>query len=240
MKLHWLSGMAILAVVALSGCAESRAYKSYREEIDSWSYGKRFAIVWKDWALDAVDMASLEGGMGETIGIELQPTELLQMGVIFGDVMKFGFRDRSIGFYREVIKEGGLTWFYYRDRRFEPIIGTPSLFERPRLVQHFPIRDNSDWHWMDIGGELALVFFQGSAHASPKEALDFGISTLMLPCNLLVRPALHAMGADMPEIDICSDDTAAEIRKKHDLELIKQPPGFEPTETLNELERVPY
>ena len=93
---------------------------------------------------------------------------------------------------------------------------------------------------MDLGAEVGVVFFSTSAHASPKEALDFAVTTLMLPVNLFVRPALDSAGARMPEVDICEDDTASRVREKYDLELIRQPEMFGPTETLNELVRTPY
>jgi hypothetical protein len=240
MRWHWLAGLIVLGAVALSGCAESRAYKSYEDEINSWSYGKRFAITWKDWWMDATDIVSLDMGAGENIGVTVQPTELLQAGALFGDVMKFGYRSRGLGFYRESRSEYGFSAVYYRDMQFEPIMGTPSLFERPRAFKGFPIRFNKEWHWMDLGAEVGVVFFSTSAHVSPKEALDFAVSTLMLPVNLFVRPPLDRAGVRMPEVDICEDDTASRLRAKYDLELIRQPEMFGPTETLNELVRTPY
>ena len=240
MRTRWLAGVIILGALASSGCTSSGPYKSYSEEIDSWSYPKHFGITCADWVKDLADVVSVEVGAGETIGLDLQPTEILQVGFVFGDVMKLGWRNRGLGFYREVQTEGGLSWGYYRSRRFEPIIGTASLFERPRLFEGFPIRDNNEWHWADIGGEVGLVFCDASAHVSPKKALDFCVSTVMLPFNLIFRYPLTKMGMRIPEIDLCDDDTPAEIRKKYQLELIKNPAGFEPTEVLNDLWKVPY
>jgi len=240
MRIRWLAGVIVLSALVLSGCAESRVYKSYTDEMDSWSYPYRFGITWKDWAGDLWDTVSLEAGAGETIGVDLQATELGQIGFLFGDVMKFGWRNRGIGFYREVQEEGGLSWGYYRSRRFEPVMGTPGLFDRPRLFEGFPIRDNDEWHWADIGGEVGLVFCDASAHVSPKHALAFCCDTLMLPFNLIIRYPLEKMGCRVPEADLCDDGTAAQIRKKYRLELIKSPEGFVPTEELNELWEVPY
>ncbi len=235
----WVAAL-VLGGALLSGCAETRTYRSYSEEIDSWSYGKTFGVVWKDWALDFVDIFSVEIGGGETIGVNLQPTEFLQIGALFGDVMKMGLRDRACGFYREVRKEGGLSWFYYRDMQFYPLIGTPTLFDRPRVFKGFPLRFNNEWHWMDFGAEVGLVFIQFSAHVSPKQALDFVIDTVLLPYNLGIKPGLAAAGVRVPEIDICEDDTAAQIRKKYQFELIRHPEMFEPGEVVNDMVRLPY
>ena len=231
----------ILSAFVLSGCTSSQVYKSYSEEVDSWTFGRHAAITCYDWFMDLTDIVSVEVGAGETIGVDLQPTEILQFGFLFGDVMKLGWRNHAGGFYREVQEEGGIGWAYYRSRRFEPIIGTARLFDRPRLFAGFPIRDNdNEWHWADFGGEIGLVFVDASVHASPKKALDFGISTIMLPFNLILRYPLTKMGMRIPEIDLCADDTPAQIRKKYQLELIKEPQGFVPAEELNELWKVPY
>lgn len=229
--------LAVVGAVLLTGCAETKVYKSYRDEIDSWSYSKRFGIVWKDWTLDFLDMFSAEVGAGECIGFTVQPTELAQGGFFFGRVLKVGYRDRSFGFYDEIRKEGGLTWFYYRDVIMKPIVGTRTLMDdtcRPRVYQGFPIRHNKEWHWLDLGGEVGVIFFNASAHASPKQALDFTVNTLSLPLELAIRPLMTLAGLRMPEIDFCDDDTAAEVRKKYDMELIYDPEGLVPIEYFNE------
>jgi len=234
---------AVVCLGVLVGCAESKAYQGYRDELSDWSYGKRFVTVWKDWALDFVDMGSMELSAGECIGAEVQPTELGQVGFFFGNVMKLGCRDRSFGFYNERRKEGGISWFYYRYVDMEPIQGTPSLFDeeyRPRMVDGFPIRDNKEWHWADVGAEVGLIFFGASAHFSPKQTLDFAVSTVALPFELVGRPILSAMGLRLPEIDFCDDDTAARIRRRHDVKLIEQPEGLPPVEYFNERMRQAY
>jgi len=234
---------ALLSVGLLAGCAESKAYQDYRDELSGWSYGKRFATVWKDWALDLLDIGSLELSAGECIGLDVQPTEIGQVGVYFGNVMKLGYRDRAFGFYNERRREGGATWFYYRYVDMEPIQGTPSLFDeeyRPRMFDGFPIRENKEWHWADIGFEAGLIFFGASAHFSPKQTLDFAVSTVALPFELVGRPILGAMGLRLPEIDFCDDDTAAKIRRQHDVRLIEQPEGLPPVEYLDERMRQAY
>ena len=97
-----LAGAMALCVMVVSGCAMSRPYKSYSDEVDSWSYPKRFAVTWKDWGMTLLDIVSLEIGAGESIGIDVQPTKILQTGFLFGDVMKLGWRNRGFGFYHEV------------------------------------------------------------------------------------------------------------------------------------------
>ena len=235
-----LAGVMVLSVLVFSGCEMSRPYKNYSSEVDSWSYPKRFAITWMDWGMDLVDVFSLELGAGECIGVDVQPTEILQTGALFGDVGKLGWRNRGLGFYHEVQKEGGLGWAYYRYRRFEPILGTSSMFDRPPLFSGFPIRTNEEGHWMDVGGEVGLVFFEASAHVSPKKALNFGINTLMLPVNLILRYPFKAIGIRLPEVDLCGLDTPTRVQKKYDLHMIGYPNGFVPTEVLNELWEVPY
>ena len=238
MKSCCLLLIVVVSVALLVGCAESKVHKSYHDEIRSWSYPQRFCIVWKDWALDLVDCFSLELGAGECIGATAMATEVGQVGFFFGNVMKLGFRDRTAGYYFERRREGGMSWFYYRDMTMKPIMGTPTLFDencRPRLVQEFPIRNNKEWHWMDCGLEVGAIFGGASAHVSPKQALDFLVSTAALPFNIVVRPALvMGPGTYVPDIDLCDDDTAAVLRKKYGLKLIEQPPGLPPIEWLNE------
>ena len=48
----------------------SRPYKGYSDEVDSWSYAKRFGITWMDWGLSLLDIVSLEIGAQESIGID--------------------------------------------------------------------------------------------------------------------------------------------------------------------------
>jgi len=235
MKLTACAVLLLLGAAMLTGCAESRTYKSYSDEVGSWSYPKKVGITVKDWFLDLTDIASLELGTGETIGIDIQPTKIFEIGALTGDVFKIGARERAVGFWREVRTEGGFSWFYYRDQRFEPTLGTKALFERPRLFKGFPIRYNKPYHWMDLGAEVGVIFFQAGAHVSPKHALDFVFTTIMLPMNLIIKPPLDAMGAHLPELDICDDDTAAAVRKKYELELVKYPERFEPVETFNDI-----
>ncbi len=235
MKLSLFVGAVLLGAAVLTGCAESRTYKSYSDEVGSWSYPKKVGITIKDWFADASDIASVEMGTGETIGIDIQPTKIFEVGALTGDVFKFGWRERATGFWREVRTEGGFSWFYYRDERIEPVLGTAALFERPRLFKGFPIRYNKPYHWMDCGAEVGVIFFQVGAHVSPKQTLDFLISTVMLPVNIIIKPPLDAVGLHLPEIDICDDDTAAAVRKKYDLKLVNYPESFEPVETFNDI-----
>ena len=235
-----LAGVMVLCVMVFSGCAMSRPYKGYSDEVDSWSYPKRFAVTWMDWGMNLVDIFSLELGAGECIGVNVQPTELLQTGFLFGDVGKLGWRNRGLGFYHEVQEEGGIGWAYYRSRRFEPILGTPSMFDRPPLFAGFPIRTSEEGHWMDIGAEVGSIFFEVSAHVSPKHVLNFGIDTLMLPVNLILRYPFRAIGIRLPEVDLCNENTPFRVQKKYELRMIVNPNGFIPTEVLNELWEVPY
>ena len=148
-----------------------------------------------------------------------------------------GHAYRSLGFYSEDRNEGGASWFYYRDLKMTPIMGTDSLFNeayRPRLIQMFPIRDNKEWHWADIGAEVGVIFFDVSAHVSPKETLDFAITTVAIPYNVILRPILSVCGMRLPTIDFCEDDTDARVRRKYEVDLIQQPPGLAPIEWFNE------
>jgi len=239
-----LAGVMALSVLVFSGCTMSRPYKSYSDEVDSWSYGKRFVTTWKDWGLSFLDIFSLEIGAQEAIGITVEPTKLLQTGVLFNDVMKIGWRNRGFGFYHEIQKEAGFGWAYYRYRLFDPIIGTSTLFDpnrRAPLFSGFPIRDNvQEGHWMDIGAEVGVVILDVSAHVSPKHALGFVVNTLMLPMDLVLRYPLKWIGIRFPEVDMCDENTPAQIRKKYELTLIPYPRTFAPAEVLNELWEVPY
>lgn len=247
MKLRLLTLAAMVGIVLLAGCAavdvqESKGYKAYKDEMKDWTLGRRCAVTLKDWVADLGDIVSVEAGVGEIYGGKIQITELGQFGALFGRVMKLGWRDRVLGFYNEVRKEGGASWFYYRDLRMEPLTGTEGLFERRRLMKHFPIRHNDDWHWADCGVEAGFVFGDVSMHVSPKHTLDFFISTIALPYELTVKQIFYGAGMRPPEIDICQDDTAARIlREKHsEVVTIEHPDGFWPVEYLDELMRLPY
>ena len=221
-----LAGVMALCVMVFSGCAMSRPYKSYSDEVDSWSYPKRFAITWMDWGMDLVDIFSLEVGAGECIGVDLQPTKILQTGFLFGDVIKLGWRNRGLGFYHEVQEEGGIGWAYYRSRRFEPIMGTRRMFDRPPLFEGFPIRNNEEGHWMDIGGEVGLVFFEASAHVSPKKALNFGVNTLMLPVNLILRYPFKGSASACRRWTCATKTRPHRVQKKYELAHDRQPRGL--------------
>ena len=207
--------------------------------MDSRSFVASYADTWHDWFADLSDIVSVELSAGEGIGAAVQPTKLFQAGVMFEDVMKVGLRNRGFGFYKERRKEGGLSWFYYRDLTYEPIVGTPGLFEREPLMQDFTIRHNNDRHWMDIGAEAHVIFGGASAYVSPKETLDFLGNTLTLPYNLLFRPILCHIGFHPPEFDLSNDDVGSRARNRQGLELINSPSGFEPAEVLDRLMRVP-
>ena len=232
--------LTLCAVVLLSGCAMSERYQSYRHEVDQKSFLQNYADTWSDWYADLGDIIKWEGSLGEGIGVYLQPTKLAAGGAQFMDVMKIGHSRRAFGFYREVRREGGASWFYYRDMEFEPIIGTESLFKRERLSQGFPIRNTKNDHWADVGFETHIIFIGGSLYVSPKETVDFVSSTVQLPYNLLWRGIFGRFGWVTPEIDISDDDSASEARKKHDVDLIRTPDQFMPAEFLDDLMRMGY
>jgi len=230
--------LALVSAAVISGCVSSKEYSEYRREVDSRPFLVNYADTWKDWFCDMGDVASLEFSAGQGIGVYAQPTKLANAGVIFSDVMKLGFRKRGIGFYREVRKEGGATWFYYRDLEYDPIIGTRGLFDkyqRLRSLQDFTIRHNADRHWCDVGYEFNAVFFGNSFFVSPYETFDFLASTVLMPYNLILRVPLSKAHITLPEIDIGDDDTVAQIRREHDVELIPSHDNFPPAETLDEL-----
>jgi len=236
MKCRVLQLLALtFAVILVSGCASSSKYDAYRMEMEERSFLQSYADTWQDWFADLSDIASMELSAGEGLGVNVQPTKLLNAGFGFEDVLKVGWRNRGFGFYNEKRKEGGLAWFYYRDMTVDPVYGTLGIFERNRMMQGFTIRDNSDRHWMDVGAEAHLVYFGASAFVSPKEALDFVGNTLTLPYNVVLRPIFKPMGLDLPELDLSDDDKAAMARKKHGVELINAPDRFEPAEVLDRL-----
>ena len=227
-------------VLLCAGCMMSKNYEAYRGELDDRSFLENYADTWGDWFGDLSDVASIELSAGRGIGVNVQPTKLVQTGVLFEDVMKVGLRNRGFGFYSETRKEGGLSWAYYRDMTYDPIVGTPCLFDRERRMQDFSIRHNSDRHWCDVGAEFHAVCVGASAFVSPKQTLDFVGNTITLPYNLLLRPVVKHMGLHPPEFDLCNDDKAAAVREKTGAKLIEEPEEFEPAETLDELMRLDY
>jgi len=241
MKLRYAGVLvALCAVVFASGCVTSERYAAYREELDERTFLENYADTWCDWYADLGDIIGLEFSAGEGIGLNVQATKVGNAGFMFCDVMKLGYRARGFGFYREVRKEGGASWFYYRDLTFEPIVGTAPLFDREPLLQDFTIRHNSDRHWGDIGGEIHIIFGGGSAFVSPKELADFLGNTFMLPYNLLWRPSVGTLGMQLPEFDLSDDDLSSRARRKHDVDLIRTDERFLPLETLDELMKMGY
>ena len=232
--------LAVCAVVLTSGCMTSERYAAYRKEADDRTFFQNYADTWLDWYADLTDLAGIELAAGEGIGLNVQATKLGNMGFLFCDVMKLGYRARGLGFYRETRLEGGLTWFYYRDMELDPIVGTPALFERERLVQDFTLRHNSDRHWADIGVEGYLIFGGGSIYVSPKETFDFLGNTLMLPYNIFLRTPLKSIGVALPEFDLSDDDMSSDIRRRHDVDLIRSNERFEPGEVIDQLMRMGY
>lgn len=232
--------LALLSVVVLSGCMTAENYSVYRAEMDQKSFLQCYADTWKDWFLDLSDVLSLEFSAGEGFGVEIQATKIVHGGFLFADVMKLGYRDRGLGFYREVRKEGGFSWFYYRDMEFEPLTGTYTLWRRQRLMQDFTLRHNTDRHWADVGYEFHLIFGGNSLFVSPLQIFDFAGSTLVLPYNLLLRVPLGKAGFNLPEFDLADDDASSAVRDKHNVDLIRSEDDFPPGEVLDDLMRLGY
>ena len=207
-----LAGVMALCVMVFSGCAMSRPYKGYSDEVDSWSYPKRFAVTWKDWGMDLVDIVSLEFGAGESIGVNIQPTKILQTGFLFGDVMKLGWRNRGFGFYHEVQEEGGLGWAYYRSRRFEPILGHP----QPLRPSRAPFRRVPDprQRGRPLGGYRRRGrrgFLDASAHVSPKHALASAWTPSC--CRSTSSSAIRSrIGFRLPEVDLATKTRPPQIQ----------------------------
>ncbi len=236
--------LALFVIAITSGCVmESPEYQTYRadREVDARSFLEHYADAWADWFCDLSDVLSLEVAAGEGLGAYVQPTELGMAGVLYDDVMKFGYRQRGLGWYREVHKEGGASWFYWRELQLEPIKGTPALFRRENLFQDFTLRHNSDRHWSEIGLEFHVVFVGMSAFVNPKEIFDFAGSTLMLPYDVLLRGSIDKWwNLRVPEFDMSDDDKESLARKRHNVELINAPEGFAPAEVLDDLMRLGY
>lgn len=256
--------LALIFAACATGCVnvQSEEYRSYREEVDSWSYPKKVCIVFKDLFLDLTDIVSFDGGLGEGFLAHAQVTKLAEAGAGYVHSMQFVFDRRAVGFARIVRKEGGLGPVYYRDLTFEPIQGTRTLTERPRSLQDYTIRHNELGHWADVGADAHVLFIGGGARVSPKEAMDAVGNLVSVPFNVLWRPVFGTIDLvgnlltkpfrkdkpplfslsklHPPEVDFSEDDTAAAIRRKYNVILIEQHPGFGPAETVNEWVHVPY
>ena len=256
----WALGIIVLVAAATTGCStvagfedwgygpesgegmgvtwvSSEAYAKYREEVDSWSLLDRTWITCKDFVNDFVDIFSLEVAFGPGLLADVQPTKLGEIGLGYTKTGKIGFRGRAAGFYSEDRREGGLSGLYYRDMDFAAHYGSPALFERPAGIRDFTLRHNDDRHWADIGASAHLVYLGAGAYVSPMQAVDFGLSLVSLPYNLLVRPVANLAGFRPPEIDLADDDTVAQIRRKYNYQYVKPLDGFPPAEKIDELFR---
>jgi hypothetical protein len=91
-----------------------------------------------------------------------------------------------------------------------------------------------------LGVEVGLICGQIALHVSPKQTMDFLVTTVMLPVNLVARPALSKMGVNLPIVDFCNDDTESRIAKRYELEMPPYPDMFQPTEVINDLVKLPY
>ena len=244
--------LVIGILIVCAGCAaspdgrgipvvSSESYDAYRREVDSWGWGDYFLISCKDLVLDFTDILSAEISTGPGFLINVQPTKLLNIGLGYGDMTKAGWRKRALGVYREDTREGGLSALYFRQKRLEPIYGTPDLFiRRYRGMSDFTIRHNTDRHWLDIGAEVHIIGIGGSAYLSPFEAFDFGVNLVFFPYNVLIRPLGNTMGFRPPEIDVANDDTMARVREKYGLTVVRVEEGFPPTEMVDGLFRLAY
>lgn len=219
----------------------SESYDAYRREVDSWGWGDYFLISCKDLLFDFTDILSAELSVGPGILVNIQPTKILNIGAGYGELSKVGWRKRALGFYREDTREGGISYLYFRQKRLEPIYGTPDLFvSRDRAISDFTIRHNSDRHWLDIGAEAHIIALGGSAYFSPFETVDFGISLVSFPYNAFVRPLGNSMGFRPPEVDMARDDTMARVQDKYGLTLVRWREDLPPFEKADELFRLAY
>ena len=235
--------VVLLAVgVICSGCGTlrgSQAFEEYTAEMDKLTYGEHLVMAAKDVFMDATDILKLHIGAGEGIGLELQPTEIGHVGLLFVDDARIGWQDRAFGVWSETRKEGGLSFTYYRSLETDPIYGNETFFDRPKAFKDFTLRHNTEHHWLDVGGQAHAIFLGGGAYGSPKEALDFALGTLNLPMAA-ARPLFKAIGAEPFHFDYSADDTPAKIRRKHGQTWIPQAAGLEAAELLNDWIELPY
>ena len=238
--------MALALVLVLTACAtgcvstQSKEYTAYRKEVDSWSYPKKVYVIFKDLILDFGDIVSFDAALGEGFLAHAQATKLVEGGLGYTNTLKFVYDRRGVGFVRETRKEGGLGPVYYRDLTTEFIHGTKTLAARAGVVKDYSIRHNEMGHWADVGVDGHALFVGVGVRVSPKEAMDFAMNLVSAPFNLVVRPVLSLFHIYPPEVDFSEDDTAAAVRRKYNLILIEQHPGFGPAETVNKWVEVPY
>jgi hypothetical protein len=219
----------------------SEKYNAYRQEVDGWGLAANTWYTCNDWLLDLTDIVSIEMSFGPGILADVQPTKIGEIGLGYADVTKVGWRKRAAGYYHEKRREGGIYRIYYRHMDLTPVYGTPDLFRRPRTLRDFSIRHNvTDRHWADVGAQAHALAIGASAYVSPKEAIDFAVSTVCLPFNLAIRPISRTLNFNPPEIDLGEDDTRAQVRRKVGLDLYNEPEEFLPAEVLDQGMRVGY
>ena len=232
---------AVFVCIGCEGMRGSEGFDDYRSEVDSlkMTYGQYLAMTGRDILMDVGDVFRWHIAAGEGLGIDLQPTEIAQIGALYADDARVGWQDRAFGVWTETRKEGGLSWTYYRSYEMAPIYGQPRLFERPRAFKDFTLRHNSEHHWGDIGLQAHAIFLGAGVYVSPKEALDLVFGIANVPMALL-RPAFQAVGAEAPQLDFSEDDRLSRLRRKHGQVWIPQTEGLEPAEMLNEWIELPY
>jgi len=235
MKTRVLFSTTLLGILALTGCMSAPKYGDYRQEVDSWGYGKKVGIAFRDAGLDLLDIVSLEGGTGEGFLVNARLTKIAQAGAGYFDGLKCGNKGRCRGFWREKVAEGGLSVFYYKKIMTDPMWGASyskekGFFNHERYnYDDWTLLHNDDEHWGDVGVDIYALFGGVGFNFSPKETVDFVGSLINIPAAIIIDPIWEGLlGLKRADVDFADDDWRAELRRLYDLGYINQPPDIIP------------
>ncbi|HKE00543.1 MAG TPA: hypothetical protein VKE69_06005 [Planctomycetota bacterium] len=207
-------------VLAAVSCRSTAAHKQFVDETD-WSYPTLAWNATRDVFHDLLDIAYVNGGVGDGLLIDVQPTKLLHVGLGWADTVRGGMRPRAFGMWSQRQAEYGLSIFYWRDIHRQAVFGTETLFDQSTSYKGFDLdHQNETGHWMDFSFAFHPFLLGWEASVSPKEALDFTASLLRWVVTIVpIRSGLHAIGVSelgwSPRfIDESSDDTDSARREK--------------------------
>lgn len=199
-----------VALVALAGvsCYSTQARKDVVDHAD-WSYPGMVVDTTKDLFLDLFDIVDLNLGFGDGILVDAQATKVLHAGLGWADAVRVGLRPRAFGLWSQRQAEYGLSIFYWRDINRQAVFGTSTLFDQSMSYVGFDLdHQRETGHWLDIGGNVHALLFGVEAAVSPKEALDFCLTSVKWVFTIVpVRSLLHLCGCDTLGLDLASDDT---------------------------------
>ena len=212
--------LVAFGLLATAACKSSNAFREHVEDgTKDWGYFHKVGVACWDALLDFADI--FPGGVNVSAGqgawVNAQATKVAHVGAGYFDGVRIGFRPRAFGAWSERRGEGGLSVFYWRDLRRQPIWGTTTLFAQGAAFRGFDLdhqREDGHWTEFEVGAHFLFGGFQITAR--PREVADFVGSLLNIPRTIVLYPIFHYIFGvpELPEADLCEDNVRARMRRE--------------------------